>query len=126
VQETAATEEPTIAEQADQTDALLREIERLRSTTAQFAPETTSAANEAVATEPAASETPVVTEQPTAEEAAPATTEETPAANTPRGQYNANNDSDLIDQLEGIRSGETDGESDDLIAQIKKLLDGVE
>ena len=35
VQETAATEEPTIAEQADQTDALLREIERLRSTTAQ-------------------------------------------------------------------------------------------
>lgn len=126
VQETAATEEPTIAEQADQTDALLREIERLRSTTAQFAPETTSAANEAVATEPAASETPVVTEQPTAEEAAPATTEETPAANAPRGQYNANNDSDLIDQLEGIRSGETDGESDDLIAQIKKLLDGVE
>lgn len=126
VQEAAATEEPTIAEQADQTDALLREIERLRSTTAQFAPETTPAANEAVATQPATSETPVVTEQPATEEAAPATTEEMPAANAPRGQYNANNDSDLIDQLEGIRSSETDGESDDLIAQIKKLLDGVE
>ena len=125
VQETAATEEPTIAEQADQTDALLREIERLRSTTAQFAPETTSAANEAVATEPAASETGDVCPQCTTNSVI-FNSQETPAANAPRGQYNANNDSDLIDQLEGIRSGETDGESDDLIAQIKKLLDGVE
>lgn len=108
--ETTNTEtDASIAEQADQTDALLREIERLRSTTAQYAPATTEAAapqTEAVATE--------------------STTETAAAANTPRGQYNASSDGELIDQLEGIRNGEAEGESDDLIAQIKKLLDGVE
>ncbi len=103
------TEQPTLAEEVDHTDALLREIERLRSTTEQY--------NDVAPTETASTPAPAP-EAAQTETAAPETTE------APR--YAAQNDGDLIGQIEDIRKNNEGGEPDDLIAQIKKLLDDVE
>ncbi len=110
------TEQPTLAEEVDHTDALLREIERLRSTTEQYiAPETTTEQPQTATEQPAPTAAP---EQTAPETTAPETTE------APR--YAAQNDGDLIGQIEDIRKNNEGGDPDDLIAQIKKLLDGVE
>ena len=86
------------------TDELLREIERLR----------TLANNP---TEPApAPAKPVEEAEPVAEEQ--------PAA-TPRAAYTPSNERDLIRRIEEIRRN-SKGDDDELIDEIKKLLDGVD
>lgn len=47
-------------------------------------------------------------------------------ANGPRAVYVSQNDSDLIRKIEELRRQNQGNESDDLVAEIKKLLDGLE
>ena len=101
VTQAPAPADTTFAEEADQTDALLRQIEQLRASTEQMAPAQTAPAEEAA---PAATEAP---------------------ATTPRGQYVAQDG--LADQINDARQASADdADQADLLEQIKKLLDGVE
>lgn len=94
----------------DRTEELLREIERLR----------------AGATDRPA---PVVEEEePTVEPAKPAPApapvrEEPKPAAKPRAQYAASNDGDLIRRIEELRRNNEGGDPDDLLDEIRKLLD---
>lgn len=89
--------EPTLADEVDQTDALLRQIEQLRATTEHYA-------------------------APVADTAAADTT---PTA-APRGQYVAQDGlADQINDARNA-ADQTDSDQADLLEQIKKLLDGVE
>ena len=107
--EETATTNSTLAEEVDQTDALLRQIEQLRANTEQMAP--------AQNAEPAQAAT-------TSTDEASATTETATTA-TPRGQYVAQEG--LADQINDARNaGNNDADQADLLEQIKKLLDGVE
>ena len=134
-------QEPAPVEQkadTDRTDELLREIERLRA----LANKPVTEATPAPAEEPA----PEV-EEPVEEEDNSSIVEETHAlldkvaemqdepeeepaeepapAPTPRASYTPSNDSDLIRRIEEIRKS-NQGEDEDFIDEIKKLLDGLE
>lgn len=131
-QEPAPVEEK---KELDRTDELLREIERLRALASapveQPAPvqeeepapveeptdivEETHALLDKIAEMQEPQEEPIV--EPAKETAAP-----TP---TPRASYSPSNDSDLIRRIEEIRQNNK-GADDDLIAEIKRLLDGLE
>ncbi|MCH5159437.1 MAG: NYN domain-containing protein [Clostridiales bacterium] len=103
--------------EVDRTEELLREIERLK----------------ALASE---EQTKPVEEEPVKEESAPAPkAEPTPAPAEepapvkepakPRTQY-AQNDSDLVRRIEELRRNNEGGDSDELLEEIKKLLDTVD
>ena len=134
----APAQEPAPVEEKkelDRTDELLREIERLRALASapveQPAPvqeeepapveeptdivEETHALLDKIAEMQEPQEEPIV--EPAKETAAP-----TP---TPRASYSPSNDSDLIRRIEEIRQNNK-GADDDLIAEIKRLLDGLE
>ena len=106
--EQTATTDNTLAEEVDQTDALLRQIEQLRANTETMAPTQNAAAAQTTETT----------------NAAPAATEATSTA-APRGQYVAQEG--LADQINDARNANNDdADQADLLEQIKKLLDGVE
>ena len=115
----------------DRTDELLREIEHLKSLAAEPAP-----AKEPVKEKPAPkAEKPVAEaedtdellsriaemkqpkEQPKAEEPAPA------QKAAPQTSYTPQSDSDLIRRIEEIRRNNEGGDPDDLLEEIRKLLD---
>ena len=105
----------------DRTEELLREIERLRAL----------ASDEPSKAEPVVEEPAV--EEPVEEVAAPTTPvaeevhapEQEPAkpASKPRTQYTSQNDGDLIRRIEELRRNNEGGDPDDLIDEIRKLLD---
>lgn len=101
----------------DRTEELLREIERLRALA--------SDEPKARVEEPVVEEEPIV-EKPI-EQAAPAAVKEEPAPQKeqpkPRAQYAAANDGDLIRRIEELRRNNEGGDPDDLIDEIRKLLD---
>ena len=134
-------QEPAPVEQkadTDRTDELLREIERLRALANKPVTESTPAPVEEPAPE---------VEEPVEEEDNSSIVEETHAlldkvaeiqdepeeepaeepapAPTPRASYTPSNDSDLIRRIEEIRKS-NQGEDEDFIDEIKKLLDGLE
>lgn len=80
--------------------------------------------------EPAAVQQPTIAERPREEApervAEPVFEEEPPMEEGPRASYVSQNDSDLIRRIEELRRSNAGNDSDDLIAEIKKLLDGLE
>ena len=118
--EEAAPQEP-VAEQAapaeesgelDRTDELLREIERLRN----------------LANTPVNESEPESVEEPASvEEAAPEdeSAEDAAPTSAPRASYTPSNERDLIRRIEEIRRN-NQGDDEDFIDEIKKLLDGLE
>ena len=96
----------------DRTEELLREIEKLRA----MANEPTHAVEE----EPVVEE-PVV--EPVKPAPAPVREEPKPAPTKPRAQYTASNDGDLIRRIEELRRNNEGGDPDDLLDEIRKLLD---
>ena len=107
--------EPTPAsnDDLDRTDELLREIERLR-----------NLANAPVTEEPVKAEEPAPQDEfvPEAVEEAPEQAEPTP---TPRASYTPSNERDLIRRIEEIRKN-SQGDDDEFVDEIRKLLDGIE
>ena len=112
-------EQPKQPEQnggVDRTEELLREIARLQ---ALANDEQKAPVEEKPIEEPA--EEPV--EQPVEQSAA---AEEQPAPKAPakpRAQYTSQNDSDLIRRIEELRRNNEGGDPDDLLEEIRKLLD---
>lgn len=102
--------------EVDRTEELLREIERLR-----------ALATEEPAAEPAREELPV--EEPVMEEPAPKSpskaevAEPAPELARQRAQYTTQNDSDLVRRIEELRRNNEGGDPDDLLDEIRKLLD---
>lgn len=148
--EPAKNEQPapaTDTSELDRTDELLREIERLRA----LSTPTTQAEPAPVEEEPTPVEEPApeVVEEPVEEEPQsivdetnalldkiaemqePATPEEKPAeeqaapTSTPRVAYAPSNERDLIRRIEEIRKN-NQGDDDDFIDEIRKLLDGLD
>ena len=116
VEEPAPTkEQPAPARGLDRTDELLKEIERLRAL----------ASNPTVPVEePAPAAEPVV-EEPVVEEVEEAPQEEATKGAAPRAAYAPSNDSDLIRRIEDLRRS-NHGDDEDLVDEIRKLLDGLE
>lgn len=134
-------EEPVSDSAEDRTEALLREINRLR---ADY--DAGKATSQPVERQSQPAEQPkpdIVAEtqnlrdqmaslqeehkeaEPTPEVVAPKVEQAQPKEETPRATYVSQNDSDLIKRIEQLRnSGNND--SDDMVAEIKKLLDGLE
>ena len=100
---------PAQSDDLDRTDELLREIERLRDLAG------------APAEEPAESEQEPAEVVEESEEPA----EVDAPAPTPRASYTPSNERDLVRRIEEIRSS-SQGDDDDLIDEIKKLLDGID
>ena len=114
----APVEKPAPVEEKDEldrTDELLREIERLR-----------NLAN-APLTESAAEPRKPVAQQPVEEEVAPEEEQHVEQAptSTPRATYTPSNEGDLIRRIEEIRRN-SNGDEEELLEEIRKLLDGVE
>lgn len=109
----AAKPEPKPAQKdasVDRTEELLREIERLRAGANEPAPVVEEV------------EEPVVEPAKPAPAPAPVREEPKPAAK-PRTQYAASNDGDLIRRIEELRRNNEGGDPDDLLDEIRKLLD---
>ena len=101
----------------DRTEELLREIARLKELAND---EQAKPVNE----EPAVEEEPVKEVPAPKAEPAPAKEPEKEPAR-PRTQY-ASNDSDLVRRIEELRRNNEGGDSDELLEEIKKLLDNVD
>lgn len=134
-------EEPVSDSAEDRTEALLREINRLRAdydagkATSQpverqsqpveqpkpdIVAETQNLRDQMASLQEEHNEA-----EPTPEVVAPKVEQAQPKEETPRATYVSQNDSDLIKRIEQLRnSGNND--SDDMVAEIKKLLDGLE
>ena len=118
-----AVEQPKAAEPAkpsapktdvDRTEELLKEIERLRA----------NASDEDKAVAEPVVEEPVVEKQPEPAPAPKAEPVKEPAK--PHPQYASPSDGDLVRRIEELRRNNEGGDSDDLLEQIKKLLDTVD
>ena len=134
----APVEQPAPAQEKkdlDRTDELLREIERLRALA--NAPAEQPAPVEEVEEEPVEEEPTDIVEETHAlldkiaemqepeEQPVEEPTEEAAHTPTPRASYTPSNDSDLIRRIEEIRQNNK-GADEDLIDEIKRLLDGLE
>ena len=108
---------PAAKTDVDRTEELLREIERLRAL-ANDEPTPTAAPE----VEKPVVEAPKAAPAPKAEPAPAPKVEERPAAK-PRTQYTSQNDSDLIRRIDELRRNNEGGDPDDLIDEIRKLLD---
>lgn len=118
-EEVVPAEEPTSVEEAptsivDEANALLDKIAEMQAPEATEEPATVEEESEAVEVS--------TVEEP--EEAAESE-QSTPATAAPRVSHAPANDSDLIRRIEEIRSS-SDGDDDDFIEEIRKLLDGLE
>lgn len=98
----------------DRTDELLKEIERLRA----MASDEDKSADEPVAKEPVVEKKPEPAPAPKAEPV------KEPVK--PHPQYTSPSDGDLVRRIEELRRNNEGGDSDDLLEQIKKLLDTVD
>ena len=124
--------EPTVSAEVSRMDQLLKEIDRLRSEvekTATAPVAVPEAPIEEPVEAPAAEPAPVEVVEPVAEEpVAPAVEQpiETPVEqpSQPRATYASQDDGDLLRKIEEMRKGA--GSTDDLIDEIKKLLDDIE
>lgn len=124
--------EPTVSAEVSRMDQLLKEIGRLRSEvekTATAPVAVPEAPIEEPVEAPAAEPAPVEVVEPVAEEpVAPAVEQpiETPVEqpSQPRASYASQDDGDLLRKIEEMRKGA--GSTDDLIDEIKKLLDDIE
>ena len=96
---------PVANTEVDRTEELLREIERLRTLASD---EPTPAKAQPKAEVPKAAPAPKAEEQPVAK---------------PRTQYTSQDDSDLFRRIEELRRNNEGGDPDDLIDEIRKLLD---
>ena len=106
----------------DRTEELLREIARLKAmANDEPAPAEEPIAEEPIAEEPIEEPAPAPKAAPKAEPAPKAAPAE-PVAK-PRAQYTAQNDSDLIRRIEELRRNNEGGDPDDLIDEIRRLLD---
>lgn len=133
--------EPVVAEEKsatsvsvgeDRTEALLREINKLR---ADYDAVKVPVEEEPRREQPSIVEEAQMLRQEIAslqEEAAPVEepvvqqeVEEQPKEEAPRASYVSQNDSDLIKRIEQLRQNSSD-DSNDMVAEIKKLLDGLE
>ena len=94
----------------DRTEQLLREIERLRA----MADTPTPAKKQPV-------EEPV--EEPVVKPVKPTPVEEPVAPSKPRAQYSSQSDNDLIRRIDELRRNNEGGDPDDLVDEIRKLLD---
>ena len=117
---------PAVKNDVDRTEELLREIERLRALATEEPARKPAPVHEEPVEQPAPE--PVKEEpaaEPVVEEPAPAPAKEDHAkhAAKPRAQYTAQNDSDLIRRIEELRRNNEGGDPDDLIDEIRKLLD---
>lgn len=124
--------EPTPADKSeeDKTAQLLREIERLQKGYEQPAKEPAKPIEEPA---PAPVENEAAKETQDLLDKIAALQKDEPAAAEPeikpednRTVYVSQNDSDLIRKIEELRANNSGNDSDELVAQIKKLLDGVE
>ena len=97
----------------DRTEELLREIERLRA----IANDEPTPVAEPKVQEPVVEKPKKVEPQPE-----PVKEPERPAAK-PRAQYTSQNDSDLIRRIDELRRNNEGGDPDDLLDEIRKLLD---
>ena len=86
----------------DRTEELLREIERLKALNDEPVP---------------------VRTQPRVEEPVETPSQEEQAAKQPRAQYTSQNDGDLVRRIEELRRNNEGGDPDDLVEEIRKLLD---
>jgi len=120
---------PADKSEEDKTAQLLREIERLQKGYEQPAKEPAKPAEEPA---PAPVENESAKETKDLLDKIAALQKDEPAAepeNKPednRTVYVSQNDSDLIRKIEELRANNNGNDSDELVAQIKKLLDGVE
>ena len=114
--EKPAKEQPAPAnnDDLDRTDELLREIERLR-----------NLASAPVSEAPAKTEEPAPEEEVAPEVAEDEASEQAEAAPTPRASYTPSNERDLIRRIEEIRRN-SQGDDDEFVDEIRKLLDGIE
>ena len=96
----------------DRTEELLREIERLR-----------ALATEEPAAAPAHEESPVEEPAPKAPHRAEVEEPAPEVGKQPRAQYTTQNDSDLVRRIEELRRNNEGGDPDDLVDEIRKLLD---
>lgn len=133
-------EEPkTVVDEEDRTEALLREINKLRADYDAVKAPVVEEPQPAAEPQPdivAEAQTLLqqvasLNEQPAVEEVASPQVEqveqapEQPKEEAPRASYVSQNDSDLIRKIEQLRQN-GGGDSDDMVAEIKKLLDGLE
>ena len=103
----------------DRTEELLREIERLRA----LASDEPAPVRQPVVEEPVVEPVREPVAEPVKEQPAPVKEEPARPAVKPRAQYTAQNDSDLIRRIEELRRNNEGGDPDDLIDEIRKLLD---
>ena len=126
--EQAPVEEAQTDDGVDSTDELLKEIERLRALTSSFTaqpdPEPTPVEQQPAQIE---EEPAPVQEEPVVEAVDADETPQEPVQEkvTPRAAYAPSNDSDLIRRIEDLRRNNR-GDDEDLIDEIRKLLDGLE
>lgn len=112
---------PSVSDEVSRMDQLLKEIERLRSEAEKVPQPVVAIPEEPVVEEPVAP-TPV---EPVVEEPVVAPVEqpaETPAQ--PRASYEPQDDADLLRRIEEMRKAS--GSHDELIDEIKKLLDDID
>ncbi len=135
IESVVAAEKPasTVSVGEDRTEALLREISKLR---ADY-----EAVKDTVEEEPRREQPSIVEEAqilrqemaslqeetaaPSEEPVVQQEVEEQPKEEAPRASYVSQNDSDLIKRIEQLRQNSSD-DSNDMVAEIKKLLDGLE
>ncbi len=103
--------EPSVSDEVSRMDQLLKEIDRLRSEVEKTPQTLVDIPEEPTVAEPVAEE-PVSTEQPT----------EVPEQ--PRATYESQDDADLLRRIEEMRKAS--GSHDELIDEIKKLLDDID
>lgn len=117
---------PSVSDEVSRMDQLLKEIERLRSE-AEKAPQPVVAIPEEPVVEEPVAPAPVesVAEEPVVAPVEPAPVEqpaEAPAQ--PRASYESQDDADLLRRIEEMRKAS--GSHDELIDEIKKLLDDID
>ncbi len=120
--------EPQKDADVERTEDLLKQIDSLKQDAAaepQPVEEPTKEVKEQVA-EPKADAAPQAEEQAPQQDAQDESKAEAEAVNKPRTQYNAQNDGELIRQINDARTQEEDVSTEAILDQIKKLLQDVE
>ncbi len=121
VEPTPAPQQPSISSEVSRMDELLKEIDRLRSEVAKTGQPQVEVPAAPVEPEPAPAPAPVEDPTPAPVEPTPAPIEE---VTTPRASYAPQDDADLLRKIEEMRKGA--GSTEELIDEIKKLLDDIE
>ncbi len=129
-------EHKNIVDEEDRTEALLREINKLRAdydaakapVVEESHPVTEPQPDIVAEAQTLLQQVASLNEQPAPEQVAAPQVEEVneqPKEEAPRASYVSQNDSDLIRKIEQLRQN-GGGDTDDMVAEIKKLLDGLE